>query len=107
MSYNSLEQFVSKIVNINAPFTDGNRGVSAIYGGSFSLVTDITLQLKKQTISFAKAYKQCTFSNEEISNMAKKVEGSILNENILSILNKKEANSLIWDLHSLVDARVE
>ena len=107
-----LKQFVDRIFSINSPSINifgtnvpGMSGSSAAIQGGLSSAAEVMLRLRQQTINLARAYIDTTVQNSDINKLADVLEGSILNESVLSVLNKTEADSLIDQLHDLIESR--
>jgi hypothetical protein len=107
-----LIKFVNKILSINAPMFNllgSNPGMSGGAGssqGSLSSGGNITLQLKNQTLAFAKAYQDNKVPKDTVEQLGQLVEGSLMTEETLSLLAQSEAEQLINQLHDLIEGRV-
>jgi len=102
-----LEKFVNQIMSLDAPVLNifgsglpGNAGLSVAQEGASNTGMDLSWQLKKNTIAFANALKNG--NNKEASRLAKLIEGNLLNEELINILNQENADELLDELNSII-----
>lgn len=111
MKDSQLKQFVDRVFSISVPsigFLGGAipmNGSTGATGGIFTSSGDVTYKLKDLTAAFAKAYEDSKTTHLDLLKQAKEVEGLILSEETLSVLNQDETNSLIDQLYDLIDAK--
>lgn len=79
----------------------GVGGSSALLEGAFNSGTDVTQMLKQTTYEFAIAVRSHK-PKDEITALAKQVEGFLLDDAVLDILAGHQSDALIDDLHKIV-----
>jgi rRNA pseudouridine-1189 N-methylase Emg1 (Nep1/Mra1 family) len=97
MKNDALRQFVEKVSNSSAPLISPR--------GPMSSSSDVTEELQRNTFSFAEAYEDTRSSRETVQQLANLVEGSLMTEEVLSVISDKEAVLLIDELHDLLKSR--
>lgn len=98
MNSHALKEFMEKIANAGAPLI---RTHGVMTGGD-----DVTQELQANTFSFAKAYMNPKTSKEELQQLAKAVEGSLITEEVLAVISDKYATALIDELQDIVEQRL-
>jgi hypothetical protein len=103
-----FDHFISAIMSIEASASNvfggglpGNVGVSVSQEGALNSGMDVTWQLKQAVMRLANAYKANAPKAVMIEH-AKIVEGCLLSEQLLSILNQKQVDILINELQTIV-----
>ena|SRR5579862_424062 len=101
-----LNHFLEEIMSIQPPAFNmfgkglpGNAGASVSQEGALNSGMDVTRQLKQKAIAFAEAYGSKNTDKSKIADLANELEGCILDEQLVDILNKKQAYKLIDELH--------
>jgi shikimate 5-dehydrogenase len=112
MKQEPLESFIHQVLDAGAPrngmYSLGLGGMSggaaSALGasGASSIVSD---RLRGDVQRFAEAYQNKTASQENVVVLARVIEGSILSQQTLSVIDETTADALIDQLHDLISAR--
>jgi len=101
-----LEQFCESILNINASAISafggglpGMLGKSAAEQGSITPAADTIYELKRSIIDFSRALK--AKDTKSVKQGVDKIEGLILNLQVMSVLDSRQTEQLIDQLHEL------
>jgi hypothetical protein len=103
-----LDHFIDTVMSIEAPVFNiagggipGNAGSSVSQEGAINSGMDVTWELKQSVMELANACRVTT-PKPEMIKLAKAVEGYLLSEQLLSVLNKKQVDALIDELQTIV-----
>lgn len=103
-----LKTLIDEIMNINAPILNvfgtgmpGNAGISESQEGAINSGMDVTWQLKQKAIAFGEACRH-NLPKQDIIKLANDVEGELLGEQLVNVLNEKQVNRLIDELHEII-----
>lgn len=102
-----LQAFAGKVMSIEPPNVDwlgrglpGMAGGSAATQGAMTSGSDVTHKLKLKTADFVKARSEHDAAASR--QLVKDIEGLLLAEEVLSVLNQKQVDGLIDELHEIM-----
>jgi hypothetical protein len=97
---NSLQDFVRKIINLDATPPGTNISYAGLIGASNPRLQSLE-DLKGTSLKLAQEYGKKNPDNDKIKELAKEVEGGLHGLNSLSVIDDNTLDKLLADLDAL------